>query len=249
MVSILGLVGITVIISVFGLIGGYFIWVKTRPKKMTWLAKVYHLGEGVIPPLKDKDGIIKSDLKLRELIPYTKDVLERVEKEKGLIVYRLVKLNRTVPAVQAENIDDWRYSDKFTTDGMKEVSVIIDGESCTLLKKGYDFNGRLVFRPMPYDRLNMMTNEIIVRKDRLTKERDILQALVPYVAIIVGIIGLVAMAWVLGKSMVEMSENNKLAQENHDKVLQETTDQLAKVLAYYQPQKVTPVVQPPPSVE
>jgi len=56
---------------------------------MTWDAKIYQLGDGVIPPPKDENGKIISNIELRDLRPYTKDVLERVERGKGITLYRL----------------------------------------------------------------------------------------------------------------------------------------------------------------
>ena len=58
----------TVIVTLLG--GGiaYFLWLKTRPKKETWIARVWRLGEGIRQPLIDKKGNMLSELKLHELL-------------------------------------------------------------------------------------------------------------------------------------------------------------------------------------
>ena len=84
---------------------GYLIFLKTRPKKETWNARIYQLGEGVREPKRDKEGKIITDIKLQDLKPYGKDILEKVEKGKGITVWRLQKLNKTTPAVEGDVVE------------------------------------------------------------------------------------------------------------------------------------------------
>ncbi len=245
MVNVVMLIVVTIIFSVITMGIGYLVWVKTRPKKIAWIAKIYQVGEGIIPPLKDDSGKVISDIELKDLRPFATDILERVEKEKGIKVYRLISLNKTTPEVTADCIENWGK-------GRKEVSVLMQGETCTLLRKGYDKNGKMIFNPMPYDRVNMITNEMSIRKDRLRKDKDILQAVLPYVVLVVCIIGLVAMAYVLGDAYVKISDNLKDTQINHDEMMEETTDRLSEIFSYGASRnEVTPVgiQEPPPSIE
>jgi len=247
MVNLFLVIPITIGVSIVGLGLGYWIYTATRPKKMTWNAKVYQLGEGVIPPQKDNKGNIISNIQLRDLRPYTLDILERVEKDKGITIYRLVKLNRTTPQVTGDCIEFWGRDIK------PEVSVLLEQESCTLLKKGYDRSGIKVFRPLAYDRVNMVKNEIAIRTERLNKEKDILQALAPYVVIAVSMVALIGIAFLVIKGLTEMSKTQK-------EMMSETNAALVKVSENYnawltsQSPKVTPLTQPtqiepPPSID
>ena len=205
-VNFIGIIVVTII--VIGIGGGGFalLWKLTRPPKMNWKARVYQLGEGVKPPIKGRDGKIVSDVKLCDLRPYTIDIIEKIEKAPGITIYRLVKLNKTVPAVTNDCVDYWGEKNK-------EVTVLIDGESCTLLKKGYDVAAGVVFSPMPYERTTMIKSEMAIRKDRLRKEKDILQAITPWIVAGICMLGLCSIAWIMVDGNIEISENNKLAAE------------------------------------
>lgn len=204
MPNILVLIAVIISVIVVGGLAGYFLWIKTRPKKIIWKANVYQLGEGIRPPIMDKKGKIISDIKLRDLRPYTMDILEKLEKDHGVVIYRLVKLNKVTPQVTSDCVDYWGEKDK-------RVSVLLHEDTCTLLKKGYDNDASLVFNPMPHDRTNMIKSEIAIRKDRLHKEKDILQAITPWIITGICIIGLIGISYILGSSFVEMSENIKEA--------------------------------------
>ena len=202
MVNLIGLVITVIIVIGVGGGGAYIIWLKTRPKKITWTADVYQLGEGIRPPIKDQKGNIISELRLSDLKPYTTDVIEKIEKEPGITIYRLIKLNKTVPEVLADTVDYWGEKNK-------RVSVLLDGDTCTLLKKGYDRDSGLIFNPMPHDRINMIMGQMSIRKDRLHKEKDILQAITPFIVIGISIMGLVAVVWIGIEGLIAVSDNIK----------------------------------------
>jgi len=204
MVNVIGIVIVTLIVSGLGGAGAYLIWRYTRPPKITWKAKVYQLGEGIKPPIKDAKGEIISDLQLSDLRPYTVDVLEKIEKDPGITVYRLIKLNKVTPAVTNDCVDYWG-------DKNKEVSILLDKGSCTLLKKGYDRTSGVVFNPLSHSRINMIKGEMAIRKDRLRKEKDILQAITPWIVAGICMMGLVAIMYIGGNAAITMSENNKEA--------------------------------------
>ena len=182
---------------------GYLIYLKTRPKKETWNASIYQLGEGVREPKKDKEGnvITGIPIQLQDLKPYGKDILERVEKGKGITIYRLQKLNKTTPAVEGDVVEYWGQ-------GHREVSVLLEKSGCTLLKKGYDKKtGEMIFNPLSYSRVNLIKSELTIRKDRLAKEKDILQAITPWIVAGICMFGLVAIAYITMQGMITVSEN------------------------------------------
>jgi hypothetical protein len=200
MVSILGIVVVTFSVLVVGCILGYVIWLKTRPVKETWDAEIYQLSEGVRPPKIDAKGNVISDLKLQDLRPYARDVLEKVEKAHGIVVYRLQKLNRTTPAVENDVVEYWGQ-------GSKKVSVLYQRSGLTLMKKGYDkATGEMIFDPLPYSRINLIKNEMAIRKDRLQKEKDILEAISPWIVAGICMLGLVAIAYTLIQGWVELAD-------------------------------------------
>ncbi len=193
MVNIIGIVIVTFIVTFLGGGGGYLIWLWTRPKNITWNANVWQLSRGVV----DTGKITLQDLK-----PYRKDVLEKVEKDKGIVIFRLQRLNSPTPAVEDDVVDFWG-------NGQQEVNVLKVKEGYTLLKKGYDKErGEIVFDPLPHSRVNLIRSEIALRKDRLQKEKDILQAISPFVVAGIVMLGLVTIAYVMISGFIEISENN-----------------------------------------
>jgi len=245
MVNIISIIVVTLIVCGIGGAGMYFLWLKTRPKKITWNAKVYQLGEGVKPPVIDSKGKVLSDLQLKDLRPYTTDVVEKIEKEPGITVYRLLKLNKTVPAVTNDCVDYWG-------ENRKEVNVLIDGETCTLLKKGYDSKAGVIFNPLPYSRINMIKGEMAIRKDRLRKEKDILQAITPWIVAGICMMGLVAIIYIGVNGFITMSENIAEA----EKYSADKTVEAANIIRVGMGKDITntgsvedPIVEPPPLLE
>lgn len=201
--TFLVIAGVTFIVLFLG--GGAFFWLylKTRPKKVTWIAKCYQLGEGVIPEVKDKKGRIISDLQLNDMKPYATDTLERKEIEHGVTIHRLVKQNLSTGAVTADHVDNWG-------EGKNEVNVLIHKGQATILKKGYDTKtGNAIFRPMPRERIELLKSEIATKKERLNKEKDILQAITPWIVTGILVLGMVAIAYFHSKGLIESSKNNK----------------------------------------
>ena len=213
MVNFLYIILATIFVTIVG--GGiaYLIYVQTRPKKEVWKAKVYQLGEGVTPPKTDKDGNILSDISLKDLIPYARDKLEKVEKAHGVIIYRLQKLNKATPAVESGVVDYWGKD-------YKEVNVLLHKGGCTLLKKGYDFvGGGLIFNPLSHSRINLIKSEMAIRKDRLQKEKDILQAITPWVVAGIMALALVAIAYVMISGFVKISDNLESSVEKYNELI------------------------------
>lgn len=238
----MGLLGVILVSFIVFAVGGglgYVIWLRTRPKKQTWTAYVYQLGEGIRKEklLVEGSEVVKgkalekseeeSQLQLKDLRPYTRDVLEKVEKKSGETIYQLQKMKKVTPAVEGDTVDYWGPDKKI-------VHVLFDKGECTLLKKGYDVKaGGEIFEPMPHSKVNLIKSEIITRKQRLKEEKDILQAIAPWIVTGICIIGLVAMTYILGSAGVEMSENLEAASENMAKIkeggLSDLMDQLEEL--------------------
>lgn len=200
---------VTLVVLIIGGGLGYLIYVKTAPKKEIWKAKVYQLSDGVKDISIGKNGEIKGKLKLKDLIPYTKDILEKVDKEPGVTIFRLKKLNKPTPAVEAGCSEMW-------TDG-KEVSVLYHDGTCTLLKQGYDVDqGNKIFNPLPHHRINNIKSEMAIRKDRIRKEKDILQAVTPWIVAGIAIIGLIFISYIVVEGLVKVSDNTVKIQEMID---------------------------------
>ena len=188
------------IIFVVGGLGAYIVYIKTRPKKEVWSAKIYQLSPGSHDIKINKDGVIIGELKIKDLVPYAKDILERVEKDPGITVYRLKRLNKTTPAVDMGTSENWGET--------KEVAVLYHEGTCTLLKKGFEVStGSAVFTPLPHDRISMMKGEMAIRKDRLRKEKDILEAISPWIVAGIIMMSLVFIAYWMGSAMITISDN------------------------------------------
>jgi len=201
MVNLFAIVAGSAIVFITGGVIGYLIWLKTRPKKATWIAKVYQLGEGIRPPLKNKEGKVISDIKLQDLRFLGYDVLEKIERGPGSqILYRLQKLKKTTPAPEADTIEI--LGDK------RGVDVLLVKDGCTLLKKGYDsVGGRAIFNPLPHSRTNIIKSEMTERKARLQSEKDILTAITPWIVAGICMFGLIAITYVSVSGYIEMSKN------------------------------------------
>ena len=194
-------------IIIAGMGGGvaYFVWIKTRKKKETWNARIYQLGEGVIEQKLNREGKIVSGLKLVDLIPYGTDVAERVEKAPGITVYRLQTRNRPIQDVSPKFVENWGKNNQ-------SIDVLFHDGTFSLMKKGYDKNlGDIIFTPMPLSRINMMKSEMAIRKDRLVQEKDILQAITPWIVAGMSLLSCVAMAYLLIQGMITISENLAVA--------------------------------------
>ena len=76
MVNIFLIIGLTALVMAVAGGLGYLVWLKTRPKKEFWNAKVYRLSEGVRASKNSK-------FELKDLVPYARDVLEKVDKKEG----------------------------------------------------------------------------------------------------------------------------------------------------------------------
>lgn len=193
------IVGVVIAVAVILIIGGglaYFFWVSSRPKKMTWNAQIYQKGDGII------DG------KLSELKPFARDVIEKIDKKSGATHYWLQKMKKAVPVVTADCVEVWE-------NGQKHVKVLLDGDTMTLIKSGYDTKtAQEIFKPMPHDRINMIKTEIEERKARIENTKDILAQITPFVVVGIAMLGLVAIVYFQVQGAIKVGELNSMAQKD-----------------------------------
>lgn len=197
--GLLTLVVTLVIIAGVGGGGMYLFWVKTRPKKKTWNATVYTLGQGVRK--------VEEVVNIQDIKPYCKDIIEQVEKPDGTSYFRLQKLDIIVADIEQEAVENWG-------GGQKEVSVLVHGGTAALLRKSYNKSvGELVFEPLKMSRISFMKGEIAHIKSRLHKSTDILQAITPWIVTGMLIIGICAIAYIMVEGFSTISEENSAAQK------------------------------------
>ena len=229
MVAVLAIVAWTLTITLIGGGGFYFIWLKTRPLKETWKAKIYQLGEG-IRSCKNHDS-----LNLQDLRPYAMDILEKVETGPGKVdVYFLQRLRKTTPAVTSDLVDYWGMKNK-------EVHVLVQESGCTLLKKGFDKkSGEIIFHPISHDQISMIENQRAIKKERLQNKKDVLVAMTPWIVAGIAIIGLIPLGYIMITGFIEISEHLDDAMKSVAQTHQTTLDYNIKVAELKQGVEIIP---------
>jgi hypothetical protein len=221
MVNIITIMVVTVFATiVFGGLG-YWLWLRTRPKKQTWNIDLYQLGEGVRPPKTDpKTGQVLSKIETQDLIPYAKDIVEKIDKEPGITLYRLQKLNKTCPPIESNMVEYWGENKSW-------VTGLLCGDEIFLMKKGFNkTTGEVLMEPMSQSRMNLIKGEMAIRKERLTKSKDILQSITPWIVTVIWMIGFVMLGYIMVSGFIEISENLKdasanFAEETQNKIKQD----------------------------
>ena len=197
---------------VLGIGGGGFalFWHITRPKKIIYNALCYQKTGSIIPRVKDKEGNMLGVKGLQELKPYMKDMIEVVPKAQGVTIYRLQQLNISCGEVRANHIETWG--------GKKYVRVLVDGKNATPLDSGFDNNlSKQIFKPMKRERDDMITQNIILRKERNRRaDKDVLAAIMPAIQTGLIIVGLLMIAWVIGQAHIKGAE---IQSETADKLI------------------------------
>ena len=205
------------VILALGLGGGYWFYIATRTKKMTWSAMVYQVGDGEIECL---DKYV-----LDPLVPYTEDIIEKVDKKNGATHYWLQKMKKATPVVTADCVEKWN--------NKKMVRVLLQGDTCTLLKSGYDSQiGTIIFRPMPHDRINMIKTEQAERKERIQDKKDILAAIAPFVTIGITMIALIIGVYIIVQGALESADNNRMASEEIGKSINGLSNAMLTIYGY-----------------
>jgi len=212
MVNVVAVAIVTLVIMIIGGGLGYLIYLRTRPKKEVWKAQIYQLGKGVRPPVKDKDNNIISDIEVLDLIPYAKDVVEKIEKDPGIVIYRLQKMNKVCPPITSNVVDYWGEKDA-------RIDLLLHDGEVAILDKGYNkTTGEKTFTPISQTKLNLIKSEMAIRKDRLRPTKDILSAITPWIVTAICMLGLISVAYMIISGFVDISDNLKVASENWVKV-------------------------------
>lgn len=194
-------------VLIFG--GGlfFFLWFKTRRKKLTWNAEVWVLSDGIRQPIKDRNGNIISDLKLQDLRFFEHDIIEKVESKEAGDYYRLQRIDMPVEAVTNDYVDIIPILGK-KNKYMKRVWVLLHDNSATLLKKGYDKQANAVFQPMTYDRMNMCVTNVAIRKERLNQNKSLLEKILPWIVTGLLILGMVGITYLNGQAQYDIAKEN-----------------------------------------
>jgi len=175
MVNFIKIIGITLLIALMACAFFYWVWLRTRIKKQTWIAKCFMITDGIKPQSLDKDGKPISNLKLNNMIPYRIDILESVPDDWGKTIFRLQNIGLTTEEVKADNVENWGI-------GKKEVSVLIENGTAKLLTKGYDNNDRIISQPMQRSKLELIKSDMAASKAKLRKEKHLWASLAPWLA-------------------------------------------------------------------
>lgn len=214
--------------------GGLLLWYGTRPKKLSWIANVYQVGEGIKSIDKDKLGRPIQPFELKDLIPYIRDILVREDEAEGITFYSLKKLRLTCSAVTADMVENWGKQ--------KEVDVLLDGSTATVMKRGYDAKtGTEVFRPMPRERIELIKSELTIKKNRRQQKKDLLAALALPIMIgfavfaILGSVFLAVQGWeesnkIRAQIQAESDEAMVLASQNYREGAVAVADAVANLM-------------------
>lgn len=198
MVNLLAVVGVTVGLGVMVMAFAFFLWSKFRPKKLSWKAYVWK---------KSESSYGNGQHKLNQLQLYATDTIVREEKSRGVVVYKLANLNKSVPEPTPDNITPIPKIGKV-------IDVLYDGGSCTLLNKGYDSeNAQAVWNPVPYDNNNALKNDMTLQLERQQNKKDAFERILQIAAVIISFMAIIGVAYMSGSSSVKISENNKQGME------------------------------------
>jgi hypothetical protein len=132
--------------------------------------------------------------------------------------------------VTADCVDVWGHKEKW-------VRVLLEGDTTTLLKSGYDRKlGTIIFTPMPHDRINMIKTEIQERKDRIENVKDVLAQIVPFVVVGVSMLALVIVAYFMAQAGIKIAELNVEAAGTVREAMQEDLDTYLKTQGFVLPE-------------
>jgi len=202
-------IGVTALVSIVGIALGYLVWLKTRPKKKAYNARIYTLTEGrSLKKLKNGGKI-----RLNELIPYGHDTIE-VLNQKGISITRLKGLKKVINSVPPGSVEKWGKDERI-------VNLVYHLGEVYIMKKRFDLdNNLMIFDPLPQSRVNMIKTEITLRQNRLKDEKDLLAAVTPWIVAGIIMVGLVACAWIMTEGYLKISESNANAAAENRKTIE-----------------------------
>ena len=215
MTDFLGILRNMVIIAGVGGVGWYLWWLFTRPTKITYKARIYQLG-GASRTYFSRRGDKELKFRLQDLKEFKIDTVERVMVNKK-IVHRLVGLKIPVPEIESDMIENWN--------GEKWVNILIRNEQATILRRGFDLQGKQeIFDPLPVDETNMIMQQAQDRKDRTQIEKGLLQAILPWVGVGIMALALVGSAFFMVSGMKDMKKMDDEAVKYHADKMKEASD-------------------------
>jgi len=188
-VIIIGVVGAGLVLFLYNLLV-----VKTKKVTGEWVAEVYTSSSAV----KDVDKMSVNDLKLHSI-----DKLRKVEL-KGSVIYSLVSLGKTTPAVTEDVEETTGYDGKKP---LKRVRVLLQGDSCTLLSVGLHGN-LVVFSPISYDKNNQIQNDILLHESRHRNKESFWNQIAPFLNILVVSLMVIIATMLIGNTQAQISEEN-----------------------------------------
>lgn len=194
------LIFIAVIFVIIAVGGGGFalLYMKMRPKTRHYTAMCYQISDGIKQKIKDKDGNIVLDIKLNDLIPYTKDILVKKETDTQT-TYHLQKQDISTNAVTADMVENWGTE--------KIVHVAIINDQATVLKKGiHKKSTTVVFNPMPRERVDLIISEMVKKKERRRQEKNVWQQITTWIVAGILMIGTVAGIFLTVDGQVKINE-------------------------------------------
>jgi len=199
------------IIIITALVGGglgYFLYLKLKPKKQFWNAKVYQLSDGIKKvEARDESGKLVKSYELSDLIPYCKDIIVKSTDELGRETYTLFGLNKTTKKIEAEDVEVWGVE--------KVVHVLLKEGEAVIIRKGFDDEvGKIIYKPMSRDRIETMKTEIILRKKRFDNNKNVLSQITPW--IVAGIMGMV----LIGSIYLTMDGLKEIGKQTSDAQLE-----------------------------
>ncbi len=239
-----------VIASVIGFVilaigggAGYWFFIASRPTKMTWKAFVYQVGDGIIESEIRKGKKIVS-YRLSDLKEYTLDVVEKIDKKNSATYYWLQKLKKPTPVVTADCVEVWGPKQKY-------VRILLEQDSCTILKSGYDrLTGKVLFRPMPHDRISMIKTEMSERKDRIDNTKDVLAQITPFIVVGVSMLALGIIGYFFAQASIHQSDTMLEIQESGEAHQTALADKYLMALSgnFSQTQNRKIEIEEPPSI-
>ena len=218
MVNYLILILIVAVVTIVGGGAGYLLWLKTRPKKRHFSAKIYTIAEGRSIKRLKKGG----NIKLHDLNPYAMDIVEVIQKKAGVIT-RLKGLKKIISDIDPEVVENWGKDSKV-------VNCVYNKGEILILKKRFDKdNNTLIFDPLPQSRVNLIKTEIRERQNRLKDEKDLLAAVTPWIVAGIIMVGLVACSWIMTEGYLKISTASASAANENRKTIESAERTLTQV--------------------
>ncbi len=189
-IIIVGVVGAGIVLLIYNALV-----VKTKKVSGEWVAEVYTVSDAT----RVTKGITLKDLRLHSV-----DKLRKIEL-KGNVIYSLISLGKTTPAVTNNCEETIGYDGK---NPKKRVRVLMNGDNCTLLKTGGYYDGEMVFEPLSYDKNNQIQNDLQLHESRHQKKDSFWNQIAPFLNIMVISLMIIVTTMLIGNTQAKISVEN-----------------------------------------